>query len=188
MDSRLFAPGYPRRYLASDHRRFMLTHCSNSECYAQFATDITACPLCGHPPGETVVHSPIQLDEPPEGLLENASLVLAVCFFGWAVTLSGLSVYTPVFAGLVATPYLFLWSACRTLTKVSERVTIGIALVGCCLLSAHTFLIANRDILGGLALVFTPLFQLGGLFASLIFAAIFDQLTGSIETRSGTES
>ena len=114
---------------------------------------------------------------PAVRLLSATSLAAAALFVLWAIQLaSGLSIFLVVILGLIASPYLVLWLACRSLTGWSGMILVAMALVGCIWVGIAAFDAVDEDAQGGLNLVFVPIFQLGGVLVSMCLAVALDWL------------
>ncbi len=108
-------------------------------------------------------------------VLGVASLGSAAFFVCWAVLLSsGASIFVFVILGLVSTPYLMLWLACRSLMSWSGMVLVALTLAGLLWLGSDAFRFVNTDAQGGLNLVFAPIIQLGIGFATMCLAVTLD--------------
>lgn len=104
-----------------------------------------------------------------------ASLVFAILFACWAFSLSsGASVFAFAVLGLICSPYLMLWLACRSLSTWSGTILIALTLAGFVYLGIDAFRAVDNDAQGALNLLFTPIFQLGAGFATLCLAVALD--------------
>ncbi|WP_246146006.1 hypothetical protein [Rubripirellula lacrimiformis] len=108
-------------------------------------------------------------------ILGRSSLLCAVAFVCWAFWMTrGVSGFAITIFGLIAAPYLILWLGCRTLTTWIALFLIALTLVGCVWLGIDAFDAVSDDAQGGLNLIFTPLFQIGGTFAVMCLAVTVD--------------
>jgi hypothetical protein len=108
-------------------------------------------------------------------MLGMLSLVSAVAFVVWAILLSsGMQRFVLVVLGLIASPYLMLWIACRSLKSWTGTVLIALTLAACIWLGVHSFSAVDDDAQGALNLVLAPIYQLGGTAVSMCVAVLLD--------------
>ncbi|WP_283433366.1 hypothetical protein [Neorhodopirellula lusitana] len=108
-------------------------------------------------------------------ILSIASLMFGALFVGWAFSLSsGFSTFAVVVLGLICSPYILLWFACRWLTTCSGAIVIALTLAGFVWFGVDAFLAVDDDAQGGLILLFAPLVQLAAGVAAMCVAVIVD--------------
>jgi hypothetical protein len=111
------------------------------------------------------------------GFLGIVSLGAALSFVCWMLLLSpGVSSFVLFVGGLIASPYMLIWLACRNMRFWLARLVIGITLAGCCGLSIYAFDFVDEDAQGALAIIFTPFYQLLAALILLLLAFIIERV------------